>query len=143
GGMGTDTLINISNVSVEWFNPYADTISGTDNDNVLSTGAGDDLVDGRGGDDTLTGNGGSNTLLGGAGDDLLSATGSDDYVDGGDGTDWAIFPSPGVSVDLLHGTARETSNFNAQVNTFRLFNIENVRGGGGDDTLAGDDGANV
>lgn len=75
----------------------ADTIIGTDRDDILYGAGGGDTIEGRGGNDTLfggTGNdtlygqGGSNTLHGDEGDDVLYASGGEvDLLFGGDGND--------------------------------------------------------
>ncbi len=98
GPPGTDTLINIENVSGSNF--ASDTILGNEEDNVLSSLAFDDVLDGRGGNDTLDGgedndtlNGGEgdDSLIGGTGDDILDGGTGNDTLDGGEGTDTAVF----------------------------------------------------
>ena len=67
-----------------------DTLFGLDGDDLLLGGPGDNLLDGGPGNDTLDGGAGVNTLLGGAGDDVLNireACGMGSIFDGGEGTD--------------------------------------------------------
>ena len=86
-------------------------------------------------DDRLFGNGEANVIQGGAGNDAIHAFGGSDVYDGGEGTDTALFnqAGAGVNADLAAGTAGSNT----------LISIENFNGGVFDDTIAGDDGANV
>ena len=80
-------------------------------------------------DDTLHGNGGSDRLVGGIGNDLL---------DGGSGTDTADYSAALQAVTaIIGGTA-----VGADIGTDTLVEIENLNGGGGDDSLNGDGQAN-
>jgi len=119
-GAGTDTLLNIENLSGSWYN---DTLSGN---------AGDNTLYGLGGNDTLSGGAGNDTLDGGAGNDTL---------DGGAGTDTASYASAsaGVLVNLALTAAQNTHN----AGTDTLLNIENLRGSAYSDTLLGNTGANT
>ncbi|MCW3796724.1 cellulase family glycosylhydrolase [Sphingomonas sp. BN140010] len=76
----------------------------------------------------------------GAGDDFITGVGSADYIDGGAGIDTVSYHWSGarVDVDLLR-TYQQNGDANGDV----LVNIENVNGSGQNDTLRGDDGANV
>jgi Ca2+-binding RTX toxin-like protein len=105
-------------------NDLANLLTGNAGNNTLFAGAGDDIVDGEGGDDTLV-----------AG----SGAGDDTYI-GGEGIDTVTYHSTtlGVAVDLAAGTAT-----GPEVGTDTLSGIENVDGGTGDDTLAGDNSSNV
>jgi hypothetical protein len=87
-------------------------------------------VDGGAGDDTLIGSAFDDTLTGGAGNDT---------IDGGAGTDTLSFDErrAAVRVDLHAGSATAAGG-----ERDTLANIENVRGGSGDDVLIGDGGAN-
>lgn len=64
-------------------------IEGTDNNDSLRTGSGDDLLDAASGDDLLDAGMGNDTLIGGTGSDLLrGGTGNDTYsFNQGDGND--------------------------------------------------------
>ncbi|MNO79186.1 Bifunctional hemolysin/adenylate cyclase precursor [compost metagenome] len=77
------------------------TINGNDIDNILTSGAAADTLNGLGGNDTLLGNGGNDTLDGGTGNDrLLGGRGSDTYRYGqGYGFD-VIDNSGGASSDF-------------------------------------------
>ncbi len=118
GASGNDTLVNIENLTG---GAGGDTLTGDGNVNVLNGGAGNDVLDGGAGDDRL---------IGGAGDDSLT---------GGSGFDTADYSADGsgVTVNLGAGTASGATSGNDT-----LSGIENVIGGGGGDTLTGDNNAN-
>ncbi|MGB0747408.1 MAG: VCBS domain-containing protein, partial [Magnetospiraceae bacterium] len=91
---GTDTLVNISNVTGS---SNDDTIVGENSANQLRGGAGADSLVGQGGADTLVGGSGDDTLFGGSGgDSIAGGFGADvihydDPTDGGDViTDFAV-----------------------------------------------------
>jgi VCBS repeat-containing protein len=132
--MGIDTLVNIENISGT---PFSDTLTGDNNNNwlwgstvwsegsVIST-TNNDTLDGDGGDDLLTVGIGSHTLIGGSGNDTLV------YAENG-GTE------VGVEIDLaLQGAAQATG-----AGSWTLSGIENLVSGTGDDSLSGDDNANL
>lgn len=78
GSAFDDTLIGFDGFSTNPADPYT---------NVLIGGAGNDYIDGRGGDDSLYGGDGNDTVLGGSGNDLISGDAGDDSLLGGDGAD--------------------------------------------------------
>lgn len=108
-----------------------------------------EAVLGGSGNDTLTGDGGANTLNGGAGDDLLNGgAGNDtliggagaDQLNGGAGRDTANYAgaSANLSIDLAAKTAS-----GGEANGDTLSSIENASGGSGDDTIVGNNDANI
>ena len=125
-------------------------LEGVDGDDVLTGDAGDNALIGNGGNDVLSAGDGADALSGGAGDDTLrpgtvGGAGDDDTdtVDGGEGGESAL-PAGGdlltfddrsapITADLAAGTADGDN----------VADIERVTGGAGDDTLGGDDQANV
>lgn len=128
----------------------ADTLFGGDGADRLAGGQGSDFLSGDAGADELAGDAGNDTLDGGAGNDFVSgAAGSDIFIEqdgsgddtyaGGADSDLLDFTaaSGDVAVDLVAGTAVGTGTGNDT-----LSGIENIRGGAGDDTIVGDDGAN-
>ena len=126
----TDTLNNIEHVD-----------GGTGNDVLIGDGVGNRLF-GDGGNDILIGQGGNDTLIGGDGDDLLTASDGDDSFHGGAfgeedsaGNDTVTFAgvAAGVVADLEAGTIDRQQ---------RLFAIDDLIGGDGDDTLIGNGDAN-
>ncbi len=88
--------------------------------------------------DTLLGNGAGNALSGDAGNDTLVGGAGDDELRGGDGTDTADYQDSrgAVTVDLRTGAATGDG-------TDLVESVENVIGTARDDSLVGDDGANV
>ncbi|AVL53687.1 iron-regulated protein FrpC [Roseobacter denitrificans] len=64
-----------------------DVIIGTDDTNLIDSGAGDDRVFGRGGDDGLIGGDGDDILFGEDGNDILRGGSGNDRLYGGDGHD--------------------------------------------------------
>lgn len=150
GAYGIDTLLRVENL-----------ISGNDNDtlrgnalaNRLSSGDGNDFLDGRGGNDELNGGQGADTIYGGDGNDIITTDGgiaANDFVDGGAGIDTLDYlfavegvtsPAggvPGVRVNLSITTAQDTGA--AGVDT--IINVENIQGSMANDVLTGNAGNN-
>ena len=96
----------------------------------------------------LEGSNGNDTLAGGAGDQWFRGRGGNDTIDGGAGNDWVSYrPDPaGVTVNLATGIAADGWNGPdgslALGGTDTLISIENVEGSAFADTLIGDAGAN-
>lgn len=65
----------------------ADTIYGSNRNDLLSGLGGNDILYGKDGNDTLNGGTSSDTLIGGAGDDWLNGDSGADILDGGAGND--------------------------------------------------------
>ena len=120
-GTDSDFLQNFENVLGSGGN---DTIIGDDSTNAISSGAGADTVLAGGGNDTVAGNAGNDCLDGGAG--------SADWLD------YSYLPSS-VSVDMVAGR----SSINGNIDNDTLSNFEAIRGGSGNDTIAGDDNDNT
>jgi Ca2+-binding RTX toxin-like protein len=110
-GAGTDTIRNVENVIATGFN---DTITGSDADNFILSGAGSDIVRGGNGNDQLYVdfldlNG--DDLGGDAGNDNLNGGRGNDTLNGGAGNDTL---SGSFGVDILYGgTDRDRFNFNS------------------------------
>jgi Ca2+-binding RTX toxin-like protein len=109
----------------------------------VAAGDGADRVDGStvslGTPVIVSGGTGNDTLIGSPIEDTLTGGSGNDAIDGGGGTDTASFAErrTGVRVDLHAGTATAAAGEHDT-----LANIENARGGSGDDVLIGDGGAN-
>ncbi len=129
----------------------ADRLAGTEAEDVLVDGTGNDVVDAAGGDDALPNNQGADELFAGPGNDLFisDAVCEGDLLSGGGGVDnanWANFKDAPVSIDLAAssagllgagglpdcGAAPETA----------LHEIEDIEGTNAGDTLIGDAGEN-
>ncbi|MEP4198375.1 MAG: calcium-binding protein [Aliishimia sp.] len=100
-----------------------DTLTGSDNADVLSALSGNDILLGLDGDDTLSGGAGDDILNGGAGNDTVT------YADAGGRV--AVFLARSAG-DLGSGQGVDT-----------FFSIENVIGSNFDDRLVGDNADNV
>lgn len=79
-----DLVSNIGSFSGTEFN---DVFDGTNVEENVSLGDGDDRLNGFGGDDTLDGGAGADFLSGGFGNDVLIAGDGNDVVNGGNGND--------------------------------------------------------
>ena len=147
GGAGADTLIGgDGNDTADYSSSAASIVVNL----ALGSGQGGDAqgdtlisienVVGTAFDDTLTGNAGSNNLYGGAGNDHFVASGGGDHYDGGAGSDWVDYRPSGVGVYVNLATGVGHFGF-AEGDTYT--SIENIHGSNFDDTLIGDDNANV
>ncbi|MBO9698484.1 MAG: hypothetical protein J7499_20010, partial [Sphingopyxis sp.] len=119
GGAGSDTLLNIENLTGSAF---------------------DDKLTGDGGANLLSGGGGNDTLLGGGGDDTLRGGAGDDVLDGGAGYDFVDYNDAKSAVTVsLAVTGPQTTGGSGQDT---LIGIEGLLGSTFADVLTGDDGAN-
>lgn len=113
-GAGNDTLIDIENAR------------GSTKDDMLVGDSGDNTLDGSSGNDTLRGADGDDRLLGGAGSDTA------DYS----------YATTDLSITLaesgIDGNATVTAT---DIDT--LVDIENIKGGSGDDVINGNSSANT
>ena len=109
GGDGNDTITVPSDTDLDF------TILGSD---------GDDKVTGGAGDDTILGNTGRDKLFGGEGDDQMSGGGDRDYLDGQDGSD-----------DLQGGSGDDT--------VYGMDGDDQLSGGEGHDYVEGASGADT
>jgi serralysin len=89
------------------------TINGTQLDDIIVAGSGNDTLTGARGRDTIAGNDGNDSIRGNDGDDFLLGGQGQDYIRGDDGA------------DLIGGNEGD----------------DRVLGGGGNDSLYGDEGA--
>ena len=83
-------------------------------------------------------------IYAGGGDDVIDiGIGSGpDYYDGGDGNDTLIYASTllGITVNL---SLAMNQAFGSEIDTDQIFDIENITGGSGSDTLIGNNAANI
>lgn len=112
------------------------TLTGTEGDDLLRGGPGDDRLFGAGGDDILLGGPGDDALFGGDGDDELHGGPGDDLLRGGAGSD-ALVALEGS--DTLQGDTGPDLLV-ALDGPDRLGAPDQLFGGFGADTLIGDDG---
>src|SRR5215468_3225408 len=120
--------------------PSAVTFNGTSAGEQYAGTNFDDTLNGNGGDDVLFGAGGNDTLNGGDGNDTLQGGAGADQLVGSAGIDTASYTDSrsAVTVSLATGTG---SGGDAEGDT--LAQIENLAGSVFDDSLTGDNGANV
>ena len=140
-GAGTDRVLtalasyslgaNIENLTYTGVGNF----SGTGNtlDNIITSGAGNDLLNGGAGNDQLLGGIGNDTLNGGDGNDSLNGGLGDDILNGGAGSD-TLFGDNGNDI-LSGGSGNDFINGAAGNDT--------VNGGAGDDTMMATDGNDV
>ncbi|NBZ86338.1 calcium-binding protein [Stagnihabitans tardus] len=154
---GLDRLVGVENLTGT---ARADTMTGSDADNLLLAGLGNDQLDGGKGDDLLNGQGGNDSLLGFVGNDsLIGGTGVDtlrgeagvdtlrggvgaDVIDGGEGQDAASYSdsTTAVRITLVDGAA---TGLGGDAAGDVLTGIEDLIGSAHADSLTGDDFANV
>ena len=115
--------------------PVALVVNGTFAADTLIGRDGNDRLLGLDGADMLAGGGGRDYVDGGAGNDIIETRGDGDRLYGGAGIDTLAFDGPaGVAINLYRGTSGANISF---------WQFENVRGGGGADTISGDAGSNM
>ena len=140
GGDGYDTIDGAAG---------NDTLYGDEGNDSIYAGDGDDTVYGNEGDDVLYGQGGNNILIGGAGEDILNGfTGVSTASYDGSASAVTVNLDTNVNTggdaegDLLYGI----NSIIGSSNNDSLYGnaIENIiRGGLGNDTITGGDGADV
>ena len=84
------------------------TITGTDDDDILNGGDGNDTLYGQNGNDTLNGNDGNDILWGGNGNDILNGGNGNDTLWGDNGYD---ILNGGAGNDILNGGDREKDRY--------------------------------
>ena len=169
GGNGDDLLHGDAGNDLLLAGAGNDTLSGDEGDDRLIAGSGDDTLDGGTGNDALQGDDGNDHLDGGAGDDTIDAgdgndvilaTAGSDHIDAGAGDD-TIHVSPTAVLTVIEGGAGtdqlDLSDFSQDsvvdlvdgwaavdgVEIARFFDIENVRGGAGNDRLVANGHVNI
>ncbi len=140
GGTGNDTLNGQDGDDILHGEAGADRLFGGTGNDTLFGGADADSLDGSDGNDQLSGGDGNDTLLGGLGNDTLEGGAGSDTLNGGGGTDTVTYASEtaAVNVNLNTGIVTGTSS-----GTDSLTSIENVVGTGFNDTLTGNNDANL
>ncbi|MBJ6127904.1 cadherin-like domain-containing protein [Microvirga splendida] len=116
-----------------------DVIAGGDGNDVVSGGDGNDKLEGGAGADLLLDSAGRDTVSGGEGDDhaVVALDGDSDIYDGGGGTDTLVMSATewGIEVDLAQGATE-----GCEIGSNEVVGFEIVRGGSGDDSIAGSTG---
>jgi Ca2+-binding RTX toxin-like protein len=147
-GAGVDSLLGGENLEGSRFddtlrgNNVSNQIAGGRGNDSLFSGAGEDELLGGAGEDVLNAVGQTGDLLaGGTGDDLLQSDSGGNVLVGGSGSDTVSFATAvaNSTINLASGQASRSDIPSVDV----LFSIENAVGGGGSDTLTGDELANA
>jgi len=135
GGDGQDTLTGDAG---------NDTLDGGDGSDILDGGDGNDLLIGGAGNDYIYGRTGNDNILGGDGDDIIyEVSGGMDVIDGGEGIDTLDYSGAStyrVTINLQTGI--QYDNRSTPSND-TVSGIENVVGGSSNDTMTGNDVANM
>ncbi|MBD2314037.1 hypothetical protein H6G20_20415 [Desertifilum sp. FACHB-1129] len=115
--------------------PGDDTLIGTLQSEVIFANAGDDWIEGVGGNNILYGDQGNDSIFGGLGDDILYGNGGDDWLEGGEGND-ILFGGHGNDT-LIGGLGNNRLSGDAGNDLLQSFNgSDTLTGGVGDDTFA-------
>ena len=121
-------------------------LGGTEGNDIIVSGEGDDTVYGDGGNDRLEGGNGNDVILGGAGDDIITDIGGDDNLQGGEGNDVIQAGNStlvgnvilgGAGSDFIITTEDISTIFGGEGNDFILGAKVNLQemGGEGDDWI--------
>lgn len=111
-------------------------------DDVAWAGAGDDAINGAGGNDSLGGGDGDDTVLAGAGDDTVFGGDGDDFIDGEAGAD-LIFAGAGDDTVVGGTGADEIFNGAGDDTVDGGADDDIIWGGAGNDSLIGNAGDDV
>ncbi|MEM7470504.1 MAG: calcium-binding protein [Pseudomonadota bacterium] len=139
GGGGLDTLDGGADTDLLTFagsvvGLVVDLSDGSNNQSLTLSNF--EHLEGGSGNDELTGDAGDNLILGGSGSDTIDGGLGSDTLNGGQGTaDWLDYSiiSTGIEADLATGANNQSDSFAA---------FENLIGGSGADSLAGNGLAN-
>lgn len=105
-GEGADTIVLQSAIEVVG-SAHADSVTGSDRDEVFDTGSGDDVVTSAGGDDSITTRAGGDRIDAGDGDDFLVLGSGADDVDTGAGADFVDLQRGALGSRVLTGAGRD------------------------------------
>jgi Ca2+-binding RTX toxin-like protein len=121
-----------------------DFLTGGDGNDKIYGGDDNDVIEGGGGSDKLFGEAGDDTIIGGGGDDIIEGGEGADMMYGGDGNDTLSYASStdGVSV-ALHDLGEIEVFFGTYAIGDTGIGFENITGSAFGDALNGNDDANV
>ena len=131
----TLTAFNLGGYPPDGSAPAGRRLTGTEGDDVLAGGVGNDTLKGMGGADVLTGGNGRDRLDGGADDDTLTGGGGRDTVEGGDGND-AITETSLDGDTLSGGAGDDTITITSTLGYGGTAAVASILGGDGDDTVS-------
>ncbi|MBL8712163.1 MAG: rhizobiocin [Alphaproteobacteria bacterium] len=152
GGQGDDTYY-VDNASDQVFENFGEgndtvyssvtfTLTGSNVENLILTGAANLSATGTGDNDNITGNSGNNTLTGLGGNDTLIGGGGVDRLVGGDGDDYYVIDSTTDVVVEANTIGSGTDTVQTSVTYLLAANVENgvITAAG---TLTGSAGGNM
>lgn len=105
-----------------------ETLAGTDYNDWIDAGNGDDTVYGDKGDDVLDGKAGADHLYGGDGQDVLYGGDIEDFLDGGEGDDIVYAGTSAGALDVVIGGGGNDKLYGEA-------GIDEIYGGAGDDYI--------
>ncbi|AKU98158.1 Alkaline phosphatase [Labilithrix luteola] len=130
GGSGDDTLTASATAATLQGGPGNDTLIGGAGDDTLSGGAGNDILRGKAGNDILNGDDGDDVF------DEETASNGADVFNGGNGIDTVDYGARTVAlVVTMDGVAANDGEANEKDNV--KADVENLKGGSGDDNITG------
>ncbi len=141
-GSSTGVTVNLETQVGTGGDAEGDVLSGFEN--VYGSDHGDNIT-GDGAKNVLFGYAGDDTIDGGAGNDVIRGGLGADRLEGGDGIDWLRYAgaSAGVSVDLNADANGLQSASGGEADGDVISGFENAYGTSYDDTLTGDENANI
>lgn len=107
-----------------------DTLTGSDESDVLIGDLGDDVLTGLGASDFIDGGAGADQINGGSGDDTLVGGFGNDAIDGGEGFDTLIVSRAAAEVEIVYNSDGSVSLIDKSaisLGTDRLSNVESVQ----------------
>jgi Ca2+-binding RTX toxin-like protein len=118
-------------------------VAGTDYNDWIDAGDGDDTIYGDGGDDVLDGKSGADHIYGGDGNDIIYGGDIDDFLDGGAGDDIIYAGSAAGGTDVvIGGTGNDHLYGEAGIDEIHGDDGDDYIDAGGDTDLAFGDGGN-
>ena len=135
-GAGNNRLYGGDGNDIIYADGGNDYISGGAGNDLITTGNGSNRAYGGDGNDLIVAGTGADSLSGGTGDDIIGPGAGADTIDGGAGVDAVSYveATNAVVADLSIGLVSNDGTGSADI----LSGVENLVGGSGDDTLAGD-----
>lgn len=127
-----------------------DFLYGYERADYINSGDGDDYIESYGGNDVLNGGNGSDYLYAGAGNDTVDGGAGDDLIVGGDGAGDDIYKGGAGNDTVKYTSATKAINVNltsgkasgSEINNDKLYDIENVIAGDGNDSIVGSNAVN-
>lgn len=136
------TLVALGRLTLKDGLDTADTLQGTDANEVFYAKNGDDKAFGGKGDDAFLGGGGKDNLAGQDGNDWFHGGAGNDTLNGGRGSDTATFVDAAKAIVVRLDTRKQTAT-GADIGKDKLASIENAVGGSANDVVKGSSAANV